>query len=183
MFESINNYQNLLSAQKLVFPVILLMVWQLVWKGIALWKSSRDDKKVWFIYLLIFNFLGLFSIAYIFLFSKIKDNFSFKKIHDLLLILLAISILLMIWKQLFVISFFLAMVLFGISMIQKSLDRKEWAWLVFGILLMPIIPIVYYFLKIRNEEELIKVVKKAPSKKKPALKKSVAKPKKRKKKK
>lgn len=42
-------------------PYLSLLVtsWALVWKGIALWKSARYNKKWWFIALLVINTLGL----------------------------------------------------------------------------------------------------------------------------
>jgi hypothetical protein len=59
-------------------PLFLLaaaLIWSLVWKAIALWKSARLNQPVWFIVILIMNTLGILDILYIFLFSKIKlDN-------------------------------------------------------------------------------------------------------------
>lgn len=51
---------------------ILLMVWSLVWKGIALYKAARNTDKVWYIVLLIVNSLGILEILYIYVFSKKK---------------------------------------------------------------------------------------------------------------
>jgi hypothetical protein len=49
---------------------IILVVWALIWKGIALWKAARAQDKVWYIILLILNTLGLLEILYIFVFSR-----------------------------------------------------------------------------------------------------------------
>jgi hypothetical protein len=49
---------------------IILIVWSLIWKGIALWKAARAEDKVWYILLLIINTLGLLEILYIFVFSR-----------------------------------------------------------------------------------------------------------------
>ncbi len=49
--------------------IMLLMLWSLVWKGIALWKAARNQSKPWFIILLIVNTIGLLEILYIFVFS------------------------------------------------------------------------------------------------------------------
>ncbi len=46
------------------------LVWEMTWKGIALWKAARNGDKPWFVLLLLINALGLLSIAYIFVFSK-----------------------------------------------------------------------------------------------------------------
>jgi hypothetical protein len=52
----------------------LLILWVLPWKGLALWKSARKEKKWWFIALLVINTVGLLEILYIFVFSKMKKN-------------------------------------------------------------------------------------------------------------
>lgn len=52
--------------------IILLVLWTLPWKGVALWKSARNSDKWWFIALLIINTLGILEILYIYIFSKKK---------------------------------------------------------------------------------------------------------------
>jgi len=49
---------------------LLLVVWSVAWKGVALWTAARNGSKVWFIGLLIVNTLGILEILYIFVFSK-----------------------------------------------------------------------------------------------------------------
>ncbi len=51
-----------------------IVVWTLVWKGLALWKSARREDKVWFIVLLVLNTFGILEIFYIYLFSKDKTK-------------------------------------------------------------------------------------------------------------
>lgn len=51
----------------LFFAVI---VWSLVWKGLALWKAAREGSKPWFVALLIINTLGILEILYLFVFSR-----------------------------------------------------------------------------------------------------------------
>ncbi len=41
------------------------VLWTLIWKVIALWRSARNDHKAWFVILLIVNTLGLLEIIYI----------------------------------------------------------------------------------------------------------------------
>ena len=48
----------------------LLMLWTLPWKGIALWKSSKNNQKYWFIVLFLVNTLAILEILYIFFFQK-----------------------------------------------------------------------------------------------------------------
>lgn len=51
-----------------------LMIWGLVWKGLALWTAARSGSKPWFVALLIINTLGILEILYIFWFSKKDDT-------------------------------------------------------------------------------------------------------------
>jgi hypothetical protein len=55
----------------LVVPV--LIIWEMVWKGIALWRAGGNRQLAWFICLLIFNTVGILPIIYIFGFSKKKE--------------------------------------------------------------------------------------------------------------
>ena len=50
----------------------IYVIWEIVWKGLALWKSARNRSPIWFIVILLTNTLGILPILYIFLFSKIK---------------------------------------------------------------------------------------------------------------
>lgn len=50
--------------------ILLAGVWDLLWKGWALWKAARLGSKPWFVVLLLTNSLGILPIAYIFIFSK-----------------------------------------------------------------------------------------------------------------
>ncbi len=49
-----------------------MIIWSLIWKGWALWKSARQGSKVWFVVFLIINTLGVLEILYIYIFSKKK---------------------------------------------------------------------------------------------------------------
>ena len=54
--------------------IFLLMMWSIIWKGVALWKSARLSHKKWFIALLIINSVGILEIIYIFLVTKKKKS-------------------------------------------------------------------------------------------------------------
>ena len=54
--------------------LLLIAIWTLPWKGIALWKASRNGQNKWFIALLVFNTLAILEIIYIFYFSKKKNE-------------------------------------------------------------------------------------------------------------
>jgi hypothetical protein len=53
--------------------VLLAVVWEMAWKGVALWRAGRNAHLVWFICLFIFNTLGILPIIYIFAFSKEEE--------------------------------------------------------------------------------------------------------------
>ena len=55
----------------LIIP--LLIAWEMVWKGIALWRAGRNAHLVWFICVFILNTLGILPIIYIFGFSKKRE--------------------------------------------------------------------------------------------------------------
>ena len=59
-------------------PILLLLVWSLFWKGLALWHSSRHSSPYWFIALLILNTFGIIEIIYLFFVLKIKFDDLFK---------------------------------------------------------------------------------------------------------
>jgi len=50
--------------------IILLAIWDGVWKLIAMWKSARHNQLAWFICLAIFNTIGILPILYILFFQK-----------------------------------------------------------------------------------------------------------------
>ncbi len=49
---------------------ILLLVWSLVWKGLALWRAARRGETAWFIALLLVNTAGILEIVYLFFIAK-----------------------------------------------------------------------------------------------------------------
>ena len=59
--------QNLLANS---WIMVLVVLWVLPWKGVALWKAAQKNDKWWFIALLILNTLGILEIIYIYIFSK-----------------------------------------------------------------------------------------------------------------
>lgn len=46
------------------------IVWTLVWKGLALWRSADLRQKYWFIAILIINTLGVLEIIYLFVVAR-----------------------------------------------------------------------------------------------------------------
>ncbi|MDP2386488.1 MAG: DUF5652 family protein [Bacteroidota bacterium] len=57
------------------FPVIIILViWEVVWKLIGLWKSARNKHLGWFIIIAIINSMGVLPIIYILRNRKQKKN-------------------------------------------------------------------------------------------------------------
>jgi len=56
----------------IMWLIPLLVVWEMVWKGVALWRAGRNAHMVWFIALFIVNTVGILPIIYIFAFSRKK---------------------------------------------------------------------------------------------------------------
>ena len=51
----------------LMVIVSILAVWDLVWKGFALWKAARNNHIAWFVCIMIFNTVGILPIIYLLL--------------------------------------------------------------------------------------------------------------------
>ncbi|MFH0834587.1 MAG: DUF5652 family protein [Patescibacteria group bacterium] len=59
--------------------LIILLIWSLFWKGLALWHSARKAQPWWFAILLVVNTAGILEIIYLFAIAKIKPEQLFKK--------------------------------------------------------------------------------------------------------
>lgn len=53
---------------------ILIMVWSLLWKGLALWHSSQRKQGWWFIILLLLNTAGILELIYLFAIAKVPSS-------------------------------------------------------------------------------------------------------------
>ena len=63
-----------------LYLLVILLVWSVLWKAIALWKAARRKHAAWFIVLLVVNTMGLLEILYIFLFSDLFKKSATKKV-------------------------------------------------------------------------------------------------------
>jgi len=52
--------------------ILILAVWESVWKMIALWKSARNKELAWFICIGVINTVGILPIIYILTHRKKK---------------------------------------------------------------------------------------------------------------
>ena len=54
--------------------LVLVVIWSLIWKGLALWKSARRDDLWWFIAIIVINTCGILEIIYIFFIAGGSDQ-------------------------------------------------------------------------------------------------------------
>jgi len=45
--------------------IIILAIWDGVWKCIGMWKSARNKQLAWFICIVVFNTIGILPIIYL----------------------------------------------------------------------------------------------------------------------
>lgn len=68
-----NDWIHITDDFALSLPMIVIIVlWSIVWKGLALWHAARRDDAGWFVAMLVINTIGLLEIAY--LFGVLKMN-------------------------------------------------------------------------------------------------------------
>lgn len=75
--DSLSSLSNLFIAL-----IIIAIIWEFVWKGIALWKAGRNNHLSWFLAIFIFNTLGILPIIYLAFFQKNPDPTTNDKIFD-----------------------------------------------------------------------------------------------------
>lgn len=63
-----HNHWSISKAQ--FVALIVLLIWETVWKIIACWKAAKRDQRWWFVVMAIINTAGLLEIIYIVFFQK-----------------------------------------------------------------------------------------------------------------
>ncbi|MEA3273394.1 MAG: DUF5652 family protein [Patescibacteria group bacterium] len=63
---------SLADLQKLVWLLVILSLWAIPWKAMALWRSARKGQVGWFILFILVNTLGVVEIIYLTLSGGIK---------------------------------------------------------------------------------------------------------------
>jgi len=48
-----------------IVALIALVIWETIWKGLALWRASQHKQLGWFIAIFVINSAGLLPIVYI----------------------------------------------------------------------------------------------------------------------
>lgn len=49
---------------------LILIAWEIIWKGIALWKAGRNNQRRWFVAIFILNTAGILPIIYLKFFQR-----------------------------------------------------------------------------------------------------------------
>jgi len=49
-----------------IYWLIAILIWIVVWKGAALWRSAKNNNKVLFVLFLVINTFGIVPIIYLF---------------------------------------------------------------------------------------------------------------------
>ena len=52
--------------------LVIVILWEVLWKGLSMWRAALRKHKVWFIALLLLNTLGILQIIYYFWLSDLK---------------------------------------------------------------------------------------------------------------
>ena len=67
-----SNIPNIDPKTLTIFLIVILVLtlWSLVWKGLALWRSAKNGHKWWFFFILILNTLGVLEIVYLLIYRK-----------------------------------------------------------------------------------------------------------------
>ena len=54
--------------------LVAVLIWSVVWKGLALWRAAKRGDKVWYIVILVVNLLGLVEIIYLLATNKKEEK-------------------------------------------------------------------------------------------------------------
>lgn len=54
--------------------ILIVSIWSIFWKGMALWKAAQRRDKWWFIAILILNTLGILDIFYFYVYTRLIDQ-------------------------------------------------------------------------------------------------------------
>lgn len=62
-------------STNMAVAIALGVVWEFIWKGLALWRAGRRNESGWFVVLLVVNSFGILPIFYLLTHSK-------EQVHD-----------------------------------------------------------------------------------------------------
>lgn len=61
---------NIFGNQNIALIVVIIIIWESIWKGIGLWRAAKNNQLNWFIAIFILNTLGILPIVYLKFFQK-----------------------------------------------------------------------------------------------------------------
>lgn len=61
-------------SPSLVGTITAVVLWEVVWKCLALWQAAKRDHKVLFVLLLVLNTAGVFPIGFLLYIKLIEDK-------------------------------------------------------------------------------------------------------------
>jgi methionyl-tRNA synthetase len=56
------------------FFILIIVAWDMIWKGIGMWKAGRHNQLGWFIAMFVLNTLGILPIIYLLFFQKKRSD-------------------------------------------------------------------------------------------------------------
>ncbi|MGQ0827137.1 MAG: DUF5652 family protein [Bacteroidota bacterium] len=61
-----NHCQHTAGMPGWFMPVIIvLIIWEIIWKLIAMWKAAKNNHLAWFVCIALINTIGILPIVYI----------------------------------------------------------------------------------------------------------------------
>lgn len=67
------NYPIVAFTPGMKVLILVLIVWTLIWKGMALWRAARNGHTAWYVIMLIVNTVGILEIIYLLTAGKKKQ--------------------------------------------------------------------------------------------------------------
>jgi len=68
-----NLHWGAMSAGTIALFVVLL-IWSLIWKGLALWRAARRTDAAWFIIFMFLNTIGILEILYYYVVARSEPH-------------------------------------------------------------------------------------------------------------
>lgn len=64
----------LTGAPEMSMFLLGFVIWEMVWKGFALWRAGRRNEPAWFFIMFILNTLGILPIVYLIITNNKKES-------------------------------------------------------------------------------------------------------------
>ncbi len=58
--------------------LLLVVLWSIFWKGLALWHAAKRNEAGWFVAILLVNTIGILEMIYLFGVAKVKGDGLFR---------------------------------------------------------------------------------------------------------